>query len=176
MLRTRLTLADVMSLEFELSDHDRTVASGEIEKAASLRGKKSDSAALMTRVRKARIGVALWVDDHPGNNVYEIAALRSVGIFVTQVIESSTALTLLEEDSAYDIVISDLVRQGDVNAGIEFIKTVKGSTRARSIIVYTGNAESRRAEVLAAGVDYVLDDPSELVGTMTLLLKAPARS
>jgi len=53
----------------------------------------------------------LWVDDHPQNNVSEIASLRKMQIEVDAVTSTSEALDRLKPTEAfYDLVISDWER------------------------------------------------------------------
>jgi CheY-like chemotaxis protein len=160
--KTSLTLAKIMELKIELSDSDRSAAVSQIGKAAEARGRQAPRAASVELPEKAQLKQALWVDDFPQNNVHEMAALRAVGVFVTQVTRSDVALKLLTEVE-FDVVITDLMRDGDRVAGIEFTKQVRQMGVSTAIIVYTGHVDDREGDALTAGASKVVDEPLSLI-------------
>ena len=58
----------------------------------------------------------LWVDDRPANNIYEQQALEALGIQFTVATSTANALSLLSHNK-YDVVISDMGRPPDTQAG-----------------------------------------------------------
>lgn len=67
----------------------------------------------------------LWVDDNPDNNLYERRILRSFGIFVDLARSTDEALTMLTQ-TKYDVIISDMNREGIEDEGLRFLnKTIQ---------------------------------------------------
>jgi CheY-like chemotaxis protein len=73
-------------------------------------------------LRGARI---LWVDDHPENNTDEAAILTAFGVRLQFASTTQEALNLLQ-GGRFDVVISDLERQGQPDEGIRFVEQTKG--------------------------------------------------
>lgn len=64
----------------------------------------------------------LWVDDIPLNNRNELRMFRSLGIASDAVISTQDAIERLERDETqFDLIISDMSRDGDNKAGLELI-------------------------------------------------------
>ena len=78
----------------------------------------------------------LWVDDHPSNNLNERQILRSYGVFIDLARSSEEALDMLEE-TRYDLVISDMGKQGIKDEGLRFLEEMQRSKHARPLIFYT---------------------------------------
>ena len=72
---------------------------------------------MMTITQGAQI---LWVDDAPDNNVYLRGLLRSLGIFVDLAKNSFDAVSMAAL-TKYDVIISDMKRDGDSKAGIKLL-------------------------------------------------------
>lgn len=72
---------------------------------------------MMTITQGAQI---LWVDDAPDNNVYLRGLLRSLGIFVDLAKNTFDAVSMAAL-TKYDVVISDMKRDGDSKAGIKLL-------------------------------------------------------
>jgi CheY-like chemotaxis protein len=86
--------------------------------------------------RPARI---LWVDDRPSNNAREMKQLKEQGFEVTPRTDSSAALADLKADpSRYDVVITDLKRGSDRQAGYRFLQAAGAGTESMPrFVVYT---------------------------------------
>lgn len=52
----------------------------------------------------------LWVDDRPEQNSYEIAALHKLGLRVTPVTTTESALGQIRKNGPFQLIISDMVR------------------------------------------------------------------
>lgn len=72
---------------------------------------------MMTITQGAQI---LWVDDAPDNNVYLRGLLRSLGIFVDLAKNTFDAVSMAAL-TKYDVIISDMKRDGDSKAGIKLL-------------------------------------------------------
>ncbi len=65
------------------------------------------------RVAPAIVGAKiLWVDDEPWNNARVVGILADLGISVTQVTSTKAAIAMME-NSAMDLIISDIGREGE---------------------------------------------------------------
>ena len=75
-------------------------------------------------------GRVLWVDDHPTNNAYEIAALKARGVEVDVATSTSQALQILVNEPGYDALVADLRRteEGADNptAGLTLLRESRG--------------------------------------------------
>ena len=85
----------------------------------------------------------LWVDDEPGNNLYEVRALTSLGIKIDQVTTSGQALALLSQES-YDTIISDIDRFGNPSEGLDFLSAMRDQDLNRPTVFYVGQLDPGR--------------------------------
>lgn len=79
----------------------------------------------------------LWVDDHPENNLNERKMFRQLGAEIDIARSSDEALEMLGSD-AYDIVMSDMDRNGNATAGLEFLSDFRKVSRTTPVIFYIG--------------------------------------
>lgn len=81
----------------------------------------------------------LWVDDNPGYIAYESRILRAVGVNIDIVTSSVQGLSMLSQYE-YDLVISDIAREGVVDEGIKFFSKIREQKNDYPpIIFYAGN-------------------------------------
>lgn len=73
-------------------------------------------------LRAARI---LWVDDAPENNINEASILAAFGAMIDTARSTSEANEKLKR-SHYDLVISDIQREGLTDAGVRFVRERRG--------------------------------------------------
>lgn len=106
----------------------------------------------------------LWVDDKPEGNVNEQRALRRFRIEVGLARTTSSALQRLS-DETYDLVITDLNREGNNNEGFVMIEKMRANGATLPVIVYTARraAIRRRADADAKGIALITGDPLELI-------------
>ena len=78
----------------------------------------------------------LWVDDHPNNNLNERQILRSYGVFIDLARSTEEALEMLQA-IRYDLIVSDMGRQGIKDEGLRLLETIQRSTQPRPLIFYT---------------------------------------
>ena len=65
---------------------------------------------------------ALWVDDLPGNNRYEVQAFREFGLNVIQVVTNKAAVEQFKSgDLRADVVISDIKRPDGEPSGVDLL-------------------------------------------------------
>jgi len=82
------------------------------------------------------VGRLLWVDDHPDNNTVEKAYFEKHNITVYQVTSTEAALTSLSLYQ-YSAIISDMGRNGEVLAGLNLLKTLRGRGNQTPFLMYT---------------------------------------
>ncbi|MEM7024545.1 MAG: response regulator [Pseudomonadota bacterium] len=83
----------------------------------------------------------LWVDDVPTNNRNERRMFRGLGVASEAVVSTEEAIARLERDeSQFDVVLSDMLRDGDPAAGLKLIDrydTLSGGAADRlPVILY----------------------------------------
>jgi CheY-like chemotaxis protein len=81
----------------------------------------------------------LWVDDNPSNNIYERQSLSALGIRITSAISTEAALALLKTQH-YDVIVSDMKRGQDGQAGYELLAKVREAGNTVPLIFYTSSA------------------------------------
>ena len=79
----------------------------------------------------------LWIDDNPGNITYESRILRSVGVHIDIVTSTEQALSMLSQND-YDLVISDIARDGVPDEGLRFLSEMRRRGLYRPIVFYVG--------------------------------------
>jgi CheY-like chemotaxis protein len=88
-------------------------------------------------IRGARI---LWVDDHPEGNVWEHDCLTMLGAQVKTVETTRSAVACLERES-YDLVISDIHREGRATAGLDDLARLHAPAPGIPVVFYVMDAE-----------------------------------
>ncbi len=109
----------------------------------------------------------LWVDDHPDNNRIEMSLLEEAGARVDLQTTSSAALAALGH-TKYDLILSDINREGDAAEGIKFSESIAKLQKNPLLIFYTGEIK-KPVPAFAFGIT---NRPDELVH---LVLDALAR-
>jgi DNA-binding NtrC family response regulator len=82
----------------------------------------------------------LWVDDSPQQNAQERRVFRAMNIDVAAVEEHSDALDLLARGD-FDIVISDMRRDEDDQAGVAFLEEMRALGFMQPVIFYIGRLD-----------------------------------
>jgi CheY-like chemotaxis protein len=79
----------------------------------------------------------LWVDDRPSNNFYERLALAQMGVIVDVAATSAERLTAAAHLHPA-VIISDMERNGEQNAGVEFLRSARTVGIRTPVIFYIG--------------------------------------
>jgi DNA-binding winged helix-turn-helix (wHTH) protein/CheY-like chemotaxis protein len=111
----------------------------------------------------------LWVDDTPSNNLREREALAALGVTFALAESTEAALQRLEA-SSYDLIISDMSRQGDPTAGYAFLKAVRDRGHTTRFVIYT--TECDRAQMHEARSRGALGCASQVSELMQLSIAA----
>jgi CheY-like chemotaxis protein len=106
-----------------------TVIVSPADKERALRRAKQHLAIL----RDARI---LWVDDHPENNQNERQMFRQLKVEVDSATSTEEALRMVRNGN-YDLVLSDMNREGDATAGLTFLAQLR-KEKTTPVIFYVG--------------------------------------
>jgi CheY-like chemotaxis protein len=81
----------------------------------------------------------LWVDNQPMNNTYEANVLKRLGASILFARSNDEAEAHLKQDR-FDLVISDIGRGLQRDAGYNLLEHIRSSHRRLPVIFYTGNA------------------------------------
>jgi CheY-like chemotaxis protein len=118
-------------------------------------------------IRRARIvarfldgAKILWVDDHPGNNLNEVRVLEEFGIRIDHVRSTTEALNRLLGRS-FDLILSDIDRDGNNNAGTEFLSALRTSGCPIPLVFYVGKVDPTRG--VPAGAFGIAHQPEPLI-------------
>jgi CheY-like chemotaxis protein len=87
-------------------------------------------------------GRILWVDDLPANNRYLVELFKELGMKVTQVESTGDALRSLTDES-YDLVISDIHRGTDGQAGIKMLDVFRENDVTIPVIIHAASFDPR---------------------------------
>lgn len=103
---------------------------------------------------------AIWIDDSPRNNYYESKILKLIG-FEIAIAESSEDAFFLLMKNKYDLILSDVERNGNKYEGYEFhLKLIRQNIDI-PLIFYTGFVDrSKGVPPYAFGIAYL---PNELL-------------
>lgn len=85
----------------------------------------------------------LWVDDNPGNNIYERMVLKTMGINADVAVSTDEALLMLSMDD-YDVVISDMERGGNHQAGLQLLHSMREHGLLAQVVFYIGGADEKQ--------------------------------
>lgn len=112
----------------------------------------------------------LWVDDEPEGNAFFVSALKAAGASVVQVESQAAAEALLDSSAAlFDVLISDIGRGNDLEAGFDGARALKksGLLPAKVVFFTSRVTPSRRKRAMEFGASITSDD-----GELTAELQA----
>ncbi|MET9262755.1 hypothetical protein [Amycolatopsis sp. NPDC004079] len=159
----KLSLAEIFKMDLSLSPQNTAQAQEDIREAEKTKSAQSSPAALPEPGATSALARVLWIDDHPGNNVYETLALERLGKLVTVATTSAAARIYLSRMD-FAAVVTNLGRDDDPEAGTRFIQELRAAGNRIPVVVYTANASSSAADAArTAGADAVFDLPHLLV-------------
>ena len=102
---------------------------------------------------------ALWVDDNPGNNLYERTVLASLGVSVDLALSTEEALYMATR-LKYDLILSDMKRGPSPSAGRDLLEQLMLRKSATPVVFYVGHADRMPPPV---GAFATTDRPDELL-------------
>jgi CheY-like chemotaxis protein len=106
----------------------------------------------------------LWVDDQPTNNVLEMKALEGLGFAIDMVVSTDEALHDIAKSGKYDVIISDMSRPDDNEAGRTLLRRLREIDDETPVIIYSSNDTPQfESEMKDSGAFAVTHLASELV-------------
>ncbi len=87
----------------------------------------------------------LWIDDVPAGIVQESRLFEQSGAHVTRALSTTEAFAKLDKKN-YDLVLSDIQRGDDPQAGISFSVELAARQNAPPLIFYVGTVQKPRPE------------------------------
>ena len=161
--KAKLSFGDLFNVEIDLGVADKNRAKDAIGSAIKERGGNIRNAQeQIDQTRSTRVARVLWVDDNPDYNLHETIALEGLGLFVTKATTTEAAEIYLRS-LKFALVITDLGRGNNPNAGLDLLKKVGHIQKDIPVIVYTLGADEKRTGLTEAGARAVVDTPSELI-------------
>jgi CheY-like chemotaxis protein len=125
-------------------------------------------------IRRAGRATVLWVDDRPSNNIHEREALEALGVTFVVTTSTDEALQKLRSQS-FDVIISDMVRPPDSEAGYTLLDMLRKSGDQTPFIIYAGSrAPAHRAEARRRGAIGCTNRPNELFEMVLDALTRPS--
>lgn len=114
----------------------------------------------------------LWVDDCPINNELVINFLRSKNIHVDIAISTEEGLNFFISNK-YDVIITDMARGIERDAGITLIKKLKAQDCKTPIIVYTSQSGLCQygTQALNLGANKVTNGTADIISSLSEFLK-----
>lgn len=124
----------------------------------------------MRAQRRIRRSLVLWVDDIPDNNIFERQALEALGVEIDISTSTDDALRKVRRES-YDLIISDMGRPPDPQAGYTLLDELRSEGYATPFIIYSGSKRPEHVrEALRRGAIGATNDPQELFTMATRAL------
>jgi CheY-like chemotaxis protein len=129
-----------------------------------------EAASHLAALRQPKI--VLWVDDHPGNNVNEMAALYAMQIDIETATSTEQALALVDSGIFFDLIVTDWNRSPQHHAGtpegLRLLKELSCRRISASVLVYHGAfapsaVKFRDAKARAAGAKGATPYPNVLL-------------
>lgn len=112
------------------------------------------------RLLKLPRATIVWADDKPLNNQFERLAFASAGIFCDSYTTNDDTKKALDR-AKYDLVISDIGRDGRAETGWDLLPDVK--RRNIPFVFYTmGITDELQSEAKAEGAAGITENPDEL--------------
>jgi CheY-like chemotaxis protein len=120
-----------------------------------------------TEVRDDWRNRILWVDDRPGNNVYERQAMESMGLQFTLAESTAEALEILST-RRFAAIITDMGRKEGPREGFKLLEAFRAQDKTTPFFIYAGsNAPKHRREAALRGAQGSTNIAEDLVEMVT---------
>lgn len=154
----KVSIAGVVELGLK-AGIDRAAAEKDVTLPRAVRDRVAER---LQRLRPLLDGARiLWIDDNPDNNAAEAAVLRHLGATVAQARTNEEARRHLRRDR-FDLVLSDLARGADSEAGLAFLREIRSDPGLRDLPVIFYVGEARPELGVPAQAFGLTDRPDEL--------------
>jgi len=105
----------------------------------------------------------LWVDDNPNNNMLAMRALEKLHLDVQQETSTEAGLQAIAR-RRFDLVISDMGRASNMQAGYDLLKAIRDAGNPVPFFIFAGSDTPEfRREALARGAELSTNDMLELI-------------
>jgi CheY-like chemotaxis protein len=113
----------------------------------------------------------LWVDDNPSNNALLVRSFRDLGITVAEVRSTDEAMKALAANT-YDLVITDMGRSLDWQAGLTLLRRMREAGRSIPAIIYAARwASEHRGEEAEYQAALITNRPDEVYARALAILQ-----
>lgn len=103
----------------------------------------------------------LWVDDNPPNNALLAKSFRDLGIEVIEVRATDDAVRLLEKSRKFDLVITDMSRPPDQEAGLTLLQHMREWNVRLPTVIYAARwAQEHQGKEQEFGAALITNNPS----------------
>jgi CheY-like chemotaxis protein len=104
----------------------------------------------------------LWVDDRPLTNASIFRFLNNYGVVIDTTKSTEEALDALELASgAYDVVITDMVREGQTTAGLDLIRGMEERKIKKPVIIFVAQLDPDKG--VPRGAEAITNSPITLI-------------
>jgi formylglycine-generating enzyme required for sulfatase activity/CheY-like chemotaxis protein len=132
--------------------------------------RSSDAGDQSARGASDRQACVVWIDDHHDNNRSERALLADEGIRFILADSNDEVLDLIGSGSV-DLVISDMSRHNDPEAGLRLLKLLRSRNDDVPVIFYVGNRETEAiGQAVELGATAVINQPADLLKAVQIEL------
>ncbi|MCH9765747.1 MAG: response regulator [Alphaproteobacteria bacterium] len=105
----------------------------------------------------------LWVDDNPDNNKLAMRALSKLRLDLVQETSTEAGLAAMQRRH-FDLVISDMGRAGNMQAGYELLQAIRAKGNPVPFFIFAGSDTAEfRQEAAARGAQLSTNDMLELI-------------
>lgn len=112
----------------------------------------------------------LWVDDNPNNNMLAMRALEKLHLDVQQETSTEAGLQAMA-NRRFDLVISDMGRGTNMQAGYDLLKAIRESGNTVPFFIFAGSDTPEfRKEAAARGAELSTNDMLELIDNVIATL------
>ncbi|KOT38499.1 multidrug DMT transporter permease [Streptomyces caelestis] len=139
----RLTAVRALGVEIELAAELLDRAQDESRATVTATARRTALGRLEHAADVLRGGKMLWVDDRPEGNAPLVELFRAVGMHVDVALSTEEATPLFRR-RPYDVIISDLDRDGDRQAGIKMLRVLDQYGIDVPVVIYTGRFDPER--------------------------------
>ncbi|MDZ7363767.1 MAG: hypothetical protein ONB46_24080 [candidate division KSB1 bacterium] len=171
-LLPKLSGLKVWGVEFSFVQHAIATAIELAEKSEAfppVKTSKEQRQRVIDRVRRNanlfRGSRILWIDDFPESPANERRMLQSLLVDVTMATGTAAAEKLLRaKEKKYDLILSDMKRDGDNEAGLKFLQSYAKQKNRVPVIFYIGHPDPTKPVPLNAfGITHRPDELLHLI-------------
>lgn len=139
----RLTAVRALGVEVELAAELLDRAQDESQATVTATARRTALGRLEHAADVLQGGRLVWVDDRPEGNAPLVELFRAAGMHVDLSVSTDEATPLFRR-RPYDILISDIDRGGDRQAGIKMLRLLERYNIAVPVLIYAGSFDPER--------------------------------